>query len=100
MSEARRQFARYQADLPKVLLRLPDGSERTARVRDESFDGFGVELDDAGGLRLQMPVEIELQDGFGRAIVQTIKAHDDEVTVVGLRWLPEDPDETLDFGSD
>ena len=82
----RRDCDRFH-QLEKVLLTIGRKDRRWARVKDESFTGIGVLLDDTEGLHRRKRVNLLYQGAPMKARIERIVPQEDDQFLVGLRWL-------------
>jgi hypothetical protein len=82
-----RRWMRFPADEARVNLRLCDGRELEASVRDESFGGIAVSLSNPPfELTPGCELEIEYAGAPMAATVRRVLALADGQTLIGLEW--------------
>jgi hypothetical protein len=85
---AERRWMRFPADESRVFLYLQDGQELPASVRDESFGGMGVIVENvpaefAPGFTL----DVEYAGAPMGAVIRRVQRYEDGQTFLGLEWL-------------
>jgi hypothetical protein len=86
---AQRRWTRFPADRPTVVLRLAEGREFEARVRDESFGGIAVLLPAPAGAAVFAPgltVDVVYGGPPMKALVKRIQELPEGKLLVGLEW--------------
>lgn len=82
-----RRWMRFPADEARVFLVDSSGEEIPALVRDESFGGIGVLVDQAPAEFVPgLAVQVEYAGAPMAALIRRVNQQDDGRTFLGLEW--------------
>jgi hypothetical protein len=82
-----RHWMRFPADEARVYLYVSGGKEIPALVRDESFGGIGVLVDNAPAEFVPgFALEVEYAGAPMAALIRRVNQQDDGRTFLGLEW--------------